>query len=203
MKINERIKARRLELNMSLEDVARLVGCNRSTIYKYENGNTEKLPIQILAPLAVALRCSPTYLMGLEDEMCYSAESIKFVKVPLYSPICCGNGGFAEDNIIEYIPVPGDGLNVNKEYFAQYAKGNSMADRIEDGDLLVFEKTSVPEVNKIGCFCVDENEAMCKQYKVSNGVPILVPLNREYEPIVVDSTNFRCIGLLKKVIKNF
>ena len=170
------------------------------TVSSWEIGRTEPNMGYIQSMCDIFNISIDELIYGSNDKKSYG---LKYKEIPLYSPICCGNGGFAEDNIIEYIPVPGDGLNVNKEYFAQYAKGNSMADRIEDGDLLVFEKTSVPEVNKIGCFCIDENEAMCKQYKVSNGVPILVPLNREYEPIVVDSTNFRCIGLLKKVIKNF
>lgn len=199
-KIADNIKKIREEKHISQQELGSLLNISGKTVSSWEIGRTEPNMGYIQSMCDIFNISIDDLIYGSNDKKSYS---LKYKEIPLYSPICCGNGGFAEDNIIEYIPVPGDGLNVNKEYFAQYAKGNSMADRIEDGDLLVFEKTSVPEVNKIGCFCIDENEAMCKQYKVSNGVPILVPLNREYEPIVVDSTNFRCIGLLKKVIKNF
>ena len=199
-KIADNIKKIREEKHISQQELGSLLNISDKTISSWEIGRTEPNMGYIQSMCDIFNISIDELIYGSNDKKSYG---LKYKEIPLYSPICCGNGGFAEDNIIEYIPVPGDGLNVNKEYFAQYAKGNSMADRIEDGDLLVFEKTSVPEVNKIGCFCIDENEAMCKQYKVSNGVPILVPLNREYEPIVVDSTNFRCIGLLKKVIKNF
>lgn len=199
-KIADNIKKIREEKHISQQELGSLLNISGKTISSWEIGRTEPNMGYIQSMCDIFNISIDELIYGSNDKKSYG---LKYKEIPLYSPICCGNGGFAEDNIIEYIPVPGDGLNVNKEYFAQYAKGNSMADRIEDGDLLVFEKTSVPEVNKIGCFCIDENEAMCKQYKVSNGVPILVPLNREYEPIVVDSTNFRCIGLLKKVIKNF
>ena len=199
-KIADNIKKIREEKHISQQELGSLLNISGKTISSWEIGRTEPNMGYIQSMCDIFNISIDELIYGSDDKKNYG---LKYKEIPLYSPICCGNGGFAEDNIIEYIPVPGDGLNVNKEYFAQYAKGNSMADRIEDGDLLVFEKTSVPEVNKIGCFCIDENEAMCKQYKVSNGVPILVPLNREYEPIVVDSTNFRCIGLLKKVIKNF
>lgn len=199
-KIADNIKKIREEKHISQQELGSLLNISGKTISSWEIGRTEPNMGYIQSMCDIFNISIDELIYGSDDKKSYG---LKYKEIPLYSPICCGNGGFAEDNIIEYIPVPGDGLNVNKEYFAQYAKGNSMADRIEDGDLLVFEKTSVPEVNKIGCFCIDENEAMCKQYKVSNGVPILVPLNREYEPIVVDSTNFRCIGLLKKVIKNF
>lgn len=199
-KIADNIKKIREEKHISQQELGSLLNISGKTISSWEIGRTEPNMGYIQSMCDIFNVSIDELIYGSNDKKSYG---LKYKEIPLYSPICCGNGGFAEDNIIEYIPVPGDGLNVNKEYFAQYAKGNSMADRIEDGDLLVFEKTSVPEVNKIGCFCIDENEAMCKQYKVSNGVPILVPLNREYEPIVVDSTNFRCIGILKKVIKNF
>lgn len=199
-KIADNIKKIREEKHISQQELGSLLNISGKTISSWEIGRTEPNMGYIQSMCDIFNISIDELIYGSNDKKSYG---LKYKEIPLYSPICCGNGGFAEDNIIEYIPVPGDGLNVNKEYFAQYAKGNSMADRIEDGDLLVFEKTSIPEVNKIGCFCIDENEAMCKQYKVSNGVPILVPLNREYEPIVVDSTNFRCIGLLKKVIKNF
>lgn len=202
MKINERIKKRRIELGMSLEDVAKIVGVNKSTIYKYENGISEKLPTQVLTQLSVALRCSPTYLLGLEDELVYSKSGLDFIRVPLYGPICCGNGGFNEDNVIEYIPVPSSGLISNKEYFCQYAVGDSMLEKIEDGDLLVFEKNSTPELNTICCFCTEENTSMCKMFVKSGSVYMLKPLNSNYDSIVVDSDSFRCIGKLKKIIRS-
>lgn len=202
MKINERIKKRRMELGLSLEDVAKIVGVNKSTIYKYENGISEKLPTQVLTQLSVALRCSPTYLLGLEDELVYSKSGLDFIRVPLYGPICCGNGGFSEDNVIEYIPVPSAGLIGNKEYFCQYAVGDSMLEKIEDGDLLVFEKNSTPELNTICCFCTEENTSMCKMFVKSGNVYMLKPLNSSYDSIVIDSDSFRCIGKLKKIIRS-
>lgn len=202
--INEIIKARRLELGLSLEDVAKVCGVNRSTIFKYENGNTEKMPTTILIPLARALRCTPTYLLGLEDELVYSTAGIDYIKIPLYSPICCGNGGFNEDNILEYVPVPSSNLSPKKEYFCQYTEGESMKGAgISNGDLLVFEKTSAIDNGIIGCFCIDDNKAMCKKYTLVGKSIILMPMNSEYEPIAVEIEKFRCVGILKKVIKDF
>lgn len=51
------------------------------------------------------------------------------------------NGGFVDENIIDMIPVPSKGLNPRAEYFAQYAKGESMKDAgINDGDLLILKE---------------------------------------------------------------
>ncbi len=68
MTIGERIKNRRLELGMSADDIADLIGKGRATIYRYENGEIEKLPTTVLEPIAKALQTTPAYLMGWEDE---------------------------------------------------------------------------------------------------------------------------------------
>lgn len=68
MKTNEIIKKRRKELKLSLEDVARELGVNRSTVMRYETKGIEKLPIDIIPPLAKILKCTPEYLMGWEEQ---------------------------------------------------------------------------------------------------------------------------------------
>ena len=76
---------------------------------------------------------------------------------------------------------------------------------INDGDLLIFEKTDKVDDGVIGCFCDEDNVATCKKYKELNGIVMLQPMNIEFEPIIIDplKDNFRCLGRLKKVIKDF
>lgn len=141
-----------------------------------------------------------------KDAMIYSKLNVDFICIPLYSALCCGDGGFNKDNIIEMVAVPSKGLNPNLEYFAQLADGESMKDAgIGDGDLLVFERVDKIDNGVIGCFCIDLNKAMCKKYKEQDGMIILMPMNNEYEPKFIDPLNshFRCFGKLKKVIKDF
>ena len=65
----ERIKQRRKDLGLRAEDVAERIGVSRSTMFRYENGEIEKLPINHLVPIAQALHTSVDYLMGwTEDE---------------------------------------------------------------------------------------------------------------------------------------
>ena len=45
MDINEKIKQRRKELGLSLEDVAQKLGMNKSTIQRYETNSIRKMPI--------------------------------------------------------------------------------------------------------------------------------------------------------------
>jgi len=67
MTTGERMKARRKELGYSAEYVAEKLGVSPSTIYRYEKGDIEKMPGDILAPISEILRISPAELMGWND----------------------------------------------------------------------------------------------------------------------------------------
>lgn len=68
MGLCENIKAQRLSLDMTLEEVAKIVGVTRQTILKYENGIISNIPSDKIELLAKALRTSPAYLMGWADD---------------------------------------------------------------------------------------------------------------------------------------
>lgn len=65
--IQERIKSRRLQLKLTLEDVANALGVNKTTVMRYESESIKKLPTDIVPPLAKVLKCTPQYLMGWEE----------------------------------------------------------------------------------------------------------------------------------------
>ncbi len=67
MKIGQRIKQRRKELKISADKLAEILNVSRSTIFRYESGYIEKVPLDILEPIAQALQTTPSYLMGWEE----------------------------------------------------------------------------------------------------------------------------------------
>lgn len=69
MSVGKRIKERRNELHMSVDELATKLNKNRATIYRYEKGDIENLPIDILEPLAKALNTTPQYLMGWDKKL--------------------------------------------------------------------------------------------------------------------------------------
>ena len=67
MHIGERIKQRREELHMSMDDLAQKLGYkSRTSIFKIESGDTD-LPLSKVEEFATALYVTPQYLMGWED----------------------------------------------------------------------------------------------------------------------------------------
>ena len=76
--IGSRIKERRLSQGMTQEELGNIVGVNKVTIHKYENGIITNIPSDRLELLATALKVTPAYLMGWEevDEMATNQSPI-------------------------------------------------------------------------------------------------------------------------------
>ena len=68
MTIGEKIKKLRKQLDMSVDELAITLGKNRATVYRYEKGDIENLPLDMLEPLANALKTTPAYLMGWDNK---------------------------------------------------------------------------------------------------------------------------------------
>lgn len=80
MEIGDRIRARREELGMSQDELARAIGYkSRSSINKMELDG-RGLPQKKIVALAKALRVTPAYLMGWEDEEAIADEQASLYK---------------------------------------------------------------------------------------------------------------------------
>ena len=62
--VGERIKELRTKLGLSADDLAAKIGKNRATVFRYENGDIESMPLEVLEPIAKALNVHPGVLMG-------------------------------------------------------------------------------------------------------------------------------------------
>lgn len=199
------LKKQLLIKNKTQADIVNDLKLTSSTVSDW--ANAKKYPrMDKVQMIADYLGIYKSDLIEEKDEEIYKSANISFIKIPLYEPISCGTGAFVEDNIIDYIAVPDDGLNPYKDYFAQIADGDSMIDvGIANGDIIVFEKSNTIDDGKIGCFCIDEGVATCKKIKKGPSFIQLIPANPKYDPIVIDlnNTNFRVVGILKKAIKNY
>ncbi|NCB52510.1 MAG: XRE family transcriptional regulator [Clostridia bacterium] len=68
MTTGERIRARRKELGITADYLAEVLNVSRSTIFRYENGDIEKMPMSILEPISKVLNTTPAFLMGWDDD---------------------------------------------------------------------------------------------------------------------------------------
>lgn len=68
MRTGERIKTLRQQMNISADYLGEIIGKNRATIYRYENGSIDDIPISIIKKLADVFGVSACYLIGMEDQ---------------------------------------------------------------------------------------------------------------------------------------
>ncbi|MEE8806865.1 MAG: S24 family peptidase [Lactimicrobium sp.] len=178
-------------------DISRALNIPLSTVSSWHSGASYPR-VDKMQALADYFRVS---MRDLTDDM--SASDHPVLRIPLYDMISCGTGGFVDDQIIDYVVLPAEMFSPSKEYFAQYAHGDSMIGaNIHDGDLVIFQKQSEPVNGMIGCFCIDDNTATCKRLSISGTQIILLPENPAYTPIIVPAESFKCLGKLAFVVSD-
>ena len=212
MKLSEIMKNYRKENRISTRVFADRVGCTNAYISLLENDKIKSPSIVTINGIAKAMNRTLDSLLNEMDDMNIkmseviennkdniSIDNMQHNEIPLYSSICCGEGLFVDEQIEDYISIPNKFIKKGREYFANTAHGDSMIGKgIQEGDVLVFEKTNIIENGKIGSFCIGD-EYVCKIFrKLNNGAIILESANDKYDPIMVDVTDecFRIVGRL-------
>lgn len=168
------IKSRRIELNLTLEQVGDLVGVGKSTVRKWETGDIENMKRDKIVKLAKALRVSPSYIMGIEDEQ-PQLETLPVKKIPVVSKISAGLPIYSEENLIDYIYFATNKLNSDKEEFGLKVSGDSMDKIFQDGDIVVVEKDSVVENGQLGVVMINGYNATVKRIRYNGDQIILIP----------------------------
>lgn len=69
MTIGDRIKSRRMELNISQTELATKTNSSKQTIYKYENNIITNIPSDKIELIANILETTPEYIMGWTDSL--------------------------------------------------------------------------------------------------------------------------------------
>lgn len=89
IEIGRKIKGRRNELNMTLEQLATVLGFNKSTMQRYETGKISKIKLPVIQAIATALKVTPEWLMGLDvpkDDISIGKDTEKLFFVNSLTP---------------------------------------------------------------------------------------------------------------------
>ena len=127
-----------------------------------------------------------------------------FTNIPIISSgLSCGFPSPADDHLDE-------GIDLNREYirnkdatFFGRVRGDSMIGAgLEEGDLLIIDKSLEPRNGKIAV-CFIDGEFTVKRIKISDDAIWLIAENEKYKPIKVTQDNdFLIWGVVTNVIKN-
>lgn len=207
MKIGERIRQRRKFLGLSVDELAEKLGKNRATVYRYESSDIEKLPTTVLKPLADALKTTPAYLMGWEDDKPADTLTVlpaeKIHMIPVFGSVAAGFGAYASSDIIEYIPLYIENDCDVENTICITVKGQSMYPKIEEGDRIVVRRQDSVDNGRIAVVMIGD-EAVVKRVECEQNRLTLISINPEYPPRVIegkDLEDVRIVGLVQEVMK--
>ena len=204
--IQEKIKSRRLELGLSLEDVAKELNVNKTTVMRYESKSIEKMPIDVIPPLAKILRCSPEYLMGWDDEKLTELKIEFNDYFPLHYSTNLSAGTLdelldSEPDAVVYVPIIFQ-MKRNRLH-AFKVNGTSMNNVIPDGSIVVAESVTTLDDLKDGTIVVAwvNDTATVKRLYAGNHQITLMPdsTDKSHQPILID-TDINTVSVIGRVI---
>lgn len=182
------IKSLRIERGITQEQLAALLKVSRSTIGMYETGSREP-DFETLEAIADIFNVDMDYLMGRStvERREPVAPSIPagfeplpaMTTIPLVGSIACGTPITAEENIEAHIGIPA----AWRADFALTCKGDSMAPKIQDGDIVCIRKQAEVENGEIAAVRIDE-EATLKRFYRQGDTVLLQAENPAYPPLV-------------------
>ena len=199
--IYDRIKARRIELGLTVEQLAALMGYkDKSSISKIENGKAD-IPQSKVAAFARALKTTTAYLVGIDEAKEAAPFPLVFQPmpemsaVPLVVSIACGTPILAEQNIEARIGVPA----LWQADFALTCHGNSMAAMIQDGDIVCIRKQPEVENGEIAAVRIGE-EATLKRFYRQGDTVMLQAENPAFSPLVYTRDQLNEITIEGRVV---
>lgn len=214
MTIGERIRERRKELGISVDELAEKLGKNRATIYRYESSDIEKLPTTVLEPLSVALRTTPAYLMGWEDTAAaqpdlatvtpvnfeLANEPIAMKRIAVIGEVAAGYQCLADMQVIDYVACDASLLHTGYEYVYLRVRGDSMEPELHEGDLVLVQVQDTIESGEYAVVLVDNEDGLVKKIEIDRTHITLISENPYYPPRRFDREEMNRIRIFGKVV---
>ena len=214
MELYQRIKARREELGMSQNELAKRLGYkDRSTIAKIEAGVNDITQTKIEA-FAKALNTTASDLMGWEESQLASPDiSSDVVTFQIEAGVAAHYDAMPDvDNIApEQIDVPRAYLHGRSpaDYCAMRVKGQSMFPDYHDGDVVLVLKTqTLDRPGQIGVIRYGEGAMTIKRivYVPGEDWLELIPINPACAPERISGADLeQCevVGVPKLLLREF
>lgn len=212
MDTGEKIKALRLQHNMTLEELGKRVGVGKSTVRKWETGAIANMGRDKIEKLSEVFGVSPTYLITKssispsipKDFIQLFASPVpdnvvpmpRMRTVPLIGTIACGDPILAEENIEGEVAVP-DHINAD---FALKCRGDSMINaRVFGGDIVYIRQQETVNDGEIAAVLIGDDATLKRVHLYEDHI-VLEPENPLYRPIVLWGNDMNTVRILGKAV---
>ena len=201
LEIYKRIRARREELGISQEELAKRMGYkSRSSINKIEKGEND-IPQSKIVAFAQALRTTPEALMGWEQspalgDLPANVFPIQTKKVPLLGTIAAGVPIYADENFDGYRECTED---IDADFCLKIQGDSMIGARINDGDIVFIKKQPDVDNGEIAAVLIEDEATLKRVYKEKDSL-ILQAENPKYAPIVCTAESYVECRIMGKAV---
>ncbi len=187
----------RKEKGLTQEKVAQYLNTVHSSYNRMENNDVERISSDYLIKLAKLYNVSVDYLLGQEQ-----IKKEKGISIPVLGIIPAGIPIEAIEDIIDYEEIPQE-MAKTGEFFGLKVKGDSMAPRIQNGDVVIVRKQDNCETGDVCVVMVNGFDATLKQVKKDYNGITLVPFNDEYRSMFYSNKDIQelPVRILGKVVE--
>ncbi len=192
--MGDKMRNKRKELRLTLDDVAHRVKVAKSTIQRYEAGKIETPKIPVVREIAKVLGVSSAWLLGKEDKTVVKKE---YSNIPILGEVSAGMGAWAEGSVEDYMVETA--LNPEKEYIYLKVVGDSMYPEFHQGDYVLVECTPVVESGVFAVVIVDDENGVVKKVVYGEDYIELISVNPMYPPRVFKGKDTERIRIFGKV----
>jgi repressor LexA len=198
MEVKDIIRQRRIELDMTMREVAEKVGVSEGTISRWESGDIANMRRDKIVALAQTLRLHPNVIMGWEEP-----KRPTVINVPILGYVAAGIPISAITNIVDWEEFD-PGRLTDHEYFGLRIKGDSMYPDLKDGDYVICQVTNDADNGDICIVQVNGDEATCKKIRKRKDELELVPINTQYDPIIYTAKEVETlpVTIIGKVVES-
>lgn len=212
---NNEITARRLRecrerSEETLEQIGQLVGVNKSTVMRWERGDTGKINMPTLQFLAEHFHVSLDWLLGVDTPIDTEEDWLqqhgvvqqRGVLLPILGSVRAGSGGIVQEEIIGHEAVDPTTLQTGEQYFWLRVAGDSMTPSINDGDLVLVRRQASVESGQYAVILVNSEEGLVKRIAYGPDWIELQSINPYYPPRRFEGADTAAVHILGKVIES-
>ena len=208
MTTGERIRTLRKEHNLTQEELGAKLGVQKAAIQKYEKGTVKNIKRDSLIKLARILDTTPEYILGWDDipSNIEPEDDTDLVKIPVIGRVAAGISCFAENNVIDYEPVPKYAVRGGEQYAFLRVVGDSMYPMFMEGDLVLVRCQTSVDSGSYAVVTIDGEDGVVKRVVYGDDFIELQSINPMYPPRRFEGEEvlrIRVFGLVKEIKRKF
>ena len=207
-KVGDYIKSLRKSKGLTQEELGNMIGVKKAAVQKWESGMVQNLKRNTIKQLSDIFEVSPASFIDNDDPIESNATILpqeKIRMIPVYESVSAGFGAYADNYILEYIPLFISSDEEAHNTLCIKVQGNSMYPKIEDGDSIQVLKQDWCESGQVAIVLIDDENAVVKKVQYDKSSITLLSFNPEYAPRVfkgAERDRLKILGIVRKVIKD-